>query len=415
MSASYPYYKAEILDIQGETIKEIDDIISLQAARAFNMDGAATLVVPDHYRRSLFQMHTRMKLWRYDYRGVPLNFGDTIWFLTKKDHAIGEETYSLSFVDAFAMLGTRIVAYTAVTPYADKTLDEFALITYDNSLRLDNMMVAYVKENFGADALDTDRLNSYISIEAGKNQGPYGEKQAAWQELDSVLSDLASQSAANGLSIYYDLIPAESGTFKFRIWTRVRGTDRSSTGAVNLVLNDTDSMLDDIHEIEDYMDVATVCYALGYDTGPSQVIEVVESPALIRNDPFGRIEMTVNATDSDVPSVLRAAAQAALNGKRAKRLVTARVVENNALRYGDIVYGDMLSIAVAGNAYDVAVNAVSTRWDSTGEDLDIRLSGEEALGAILSGGPEDPGIVIPGEPNTPPAVDAGPDQELEFE
>lgn len=413
---SYPYYKAEILDIQGETTEEIDDIISLQAARAFNTDGAATLVLPNrsHYNHSLFRMHTRMKLWRYDYRGAPLNFGDTIWFLKKKDHAISEHSITLSFVDAFAMLGTRIVAYTAVTPYADKTLDEFALITYDDTLRLDNMMVAYMLENFGVDALDGTRINSYISIEEGKSQGPYGEKQAAWQELDSVLSDLASQSAANGLSIYYDLIPAESGTFKFRIWTRVRGTDRSSTGAVNMVLNDTDSMLDDIHEIEDWTEAATACYALGYDSGPSQVIEVVESPALIRNDPFGRIEMTVNATDSDVSSVLRAAAQAALNGRRPKRKVAARVVENNALRYGDLVYGDLLSIAVAGNMYDVAVNAISTRWDSTGEDLDIRLSGEEAFGPILTGGPADPGIDIPGALNTPPAVDAGPDQELEF-
>lgn len=412
--ANYPYYKAEILNIQGETVEEIDDIISLQAARAFNTDGAATLVTPNHYKRSLFQMHTRMKLWRYDYRGVPLNFGDTIWFLKKKDHAISEHSITLSFVDAFAMINTRVVAYTSLTPFADKTLEELALITHNDTLRTDTMMVAYMLENFGEDALDATRLNSYISIEDSKNLGPYGEKQAAWQELGSVLSDLASQSAANGLSIYYDLIPAEEGTFKFRIWTRVRGTDRSSTGAVNMVLNDTDSMLDDIHEIEDYTETATVCYALGYDSGPSQVIEVVESPALIRSDPFGRIEMTINATDSDVPSVLRAAAQAALNGHRPKRLVTARVVENNALRYGDLVYGDLLSIAVAGNMYDVAVNAVSVRWDSSGEDLEIRLSGEEAVGPILTGGPEDPGIDIPGELNTPPAVDAGPDQEIDF-
>lgn len=406
----YPYYKAELLNIDGQTIDEIDDIISLQAARSFNVSGAATLVVPDHYPRHYFGMHKRMKLWRYDYRGVPLNFGDTVWFLKKKDHALNDKSIKLEFVDAFAMAGTRVVAYTSLTPYADKTLEELALVTYNDTLRTDNMMRAYMRENFGSLALDTDRVNVLVSIEGDKAIGPYGEKQAAWQEMDAVLSDLAKQASANGLNLYYDLLPASGGTFLFRVWTKVRGLDRGSGTIIDLTLNDTDGTLADIHEIEDWTDVKTVCYALGYDSGPSQVIEMVESPGLVRQDPFSRIEMTVNATDSDVPSVLRAAAQAALNGHRAKRIVTARVVENNALRYGDILYGDVFSVEVAGNKYDVAINAINVRWDEAGEDLDIQLSGEQALSPLLTGGPEDPGIDVPGQVNTAPAVDAGDDQ-----
>lgn len=409
----YPIYVAEIIDINGNSIKQIDDAISIQAARAFNVDGSATVVLPNYYDRSLFRLHTRMKLWRYDYSGIPALFGDTIWFLKKTDHSISEQIYTLTLVDAFAMIGTRIVAYTSLTPYADKTLEEFALVNYNNTLRLDTMMLAYMRENFGDLALDAERLNSYINVQRDKNQGPYGEKQAAWQELGSVLPDLAQQASANGLNLYYDLIPIEEGRFVFNIWSRVRGTDRSSTAAVNLVLSDTDGMIGEIHDIEDYTDVATVCYALGYDSGPSQMIETVESPLLVRNDPFGRIEMTVNASDSDIPSVLRARAQEALNGRRPKRLVTAKVVENSSLRYGrDITYGDLLSIEVAGRKYDVAVNAVSVTWDENGEQLDIHLSGEEAIGAILTGGTTTPGIPVPGETNTRPVADAGPDQSV---
>lgn len=409
----YPIYTADILDAQGNILDQIDDIISLQAARAFNVDGSATLVIPDYHKRDYFNMHTRMILWRYDHSGRPLNFGDTVWFLKSRDRFRDEKTYTLKFVDAFAMLGTRIVAYTSLTPYADKTLEELGLITYNNDLRTDNMMRAYMRENFGDEALDATRLNASVSIERDKNLGPYGEKQAAWQEIDSALSDLARQSSANGLNIFYDLLPASNGTFLFRVWTKVRGIDRSSGAAVNIVLNDTDGMLADIHEVEDWSEVATVCYALGYDSGPSQVIETVTSPLLLRNDPFSRIEMTVNASDSDVSSVLRAAAQQALNGRRPKRLVTARVVENNALRYGDILYGDALSIEVGGYKYDVAINAVSVQWDSAGEELEMRLSGEAALGPLLSGGPPDPGVPNPVEVNTPPAVDAGDDQVAE--
>lgn len=409
----YPIYIAEIIDINGNSIKQIDDAISIQAARAFNTDGSATVVLPNYHDRSLFRLHTRVKLWRYDYSGIPALFGDTIWFLKKTDHSISEQIYTLTLVDAFAMIGTRIVAYTALTPYADKTLEEFALVNYNNTLRLDTMMLAYMRENFGSLALDAERLNQYIDVQRDKNQGPYGEKQAAWQELGSVLPDLAQQASANGLNLYYDLIPIEEGRFVFNIWSRVRGTDRSSTAAVNLVLSDTDGMIGEIHDIEDYTDVATVCYALGYDSGPSQMIETVESPLLVRNDPFGRIEMTVNASDSDIPSVLRARAQEALNGRRPKRLVTAKVVENSSLRYGrDISYGDLLSIEVAGRKYDVAVNAISVTWNEDGEQLDIHLSGEEAIGAILTGGTTTPGIPVPGEINTRPVADAGADQSV---
>lgn len=406
-----PFYVPEIVDLNGKSIKQIDDAISIQSARAFNTKGSTTIILPDYYDRSLFRLHTRIKLWRYDHSGVPSLFGDTIWFLKKIDHAISDEVYKIAMVDSFAMLGTRIVAYTSQTPYADKTLEEFGLITYNNDLRIDTMMLDYVHENFGALALNADRLNSYIEIERYKNEGPYGEKQSSWQQIDSTLSDLARQASANGLNLFYDLVPIEDGRFLFRIWSKVRGIDRGSNAPVNLVLSDTDGMISDIHDIEDYTDVATVCYALGYDNGPSQVIETVESPLLIRNDPFGRIEMTTNSSDSDIPTVLIAAGQQALNGRRAKRLVTAKVVENSSLRYGrDISYGDLLSIEVAGRKYDVAVNAVSVTWDESGEQLDIHLSGEEAIGPILTPGTITPGINLP--VNTRPVANAGVDQSV---
>lgn len=409
-----PFYVMELVDLQGRTIELIDDLISVEAARAFNVDGSATIILPEHWKRSLFRMHTRARLWRYDYYGRSVNFGDTLWFLKKTDHAISDHTYTLTLVDAFAMLNARIVAYTAQTPFADKTLEEFALITFDDSLRIDTMMVEYMKENWGEEVLDNDRLNTFVTIEESKNQGPYGEKQAAWSEMGAVLSDLAKQASANGLNLFYDLIPQENGTFNFRVWSKVRGKDRSSTSRSNLVLSDTDGMLSDIHEIEDFTEVATVCYALGYDSGPSQVVEVVTSPFYVRNDPFGRIEMTVNASDSDVSSVLQAQAQAALNGRRPRHRVTAKVVENSSLVYGDkLSYGDLLSIQVAGRQYDVAIDAVSVRWDAEGEQLDIRLNGEEAVPVVTDPFTPTPGIPV-GEVNTPPVVDAGDNQEIDF-
>lgn len=408
-----PFYKAEIIALNGDTILSIDDCISVQAARSFNTDGSCTLVIPDYYERSLFRMHTRMRLWRHDYAGVPHNWGDTVWFLKKIDRARSEETYTLSFVDAFAMLKGRLVAYTSEGTYADKTLEEFQIDTYDARLHLDNMMRAYVRENLGLLALDQRRIMPGLLVEDDKNLGPYGEKQAAWQELGSVLSDLARMSSAKGVDLYYDLIPQEGGQFMFKVWTGLRGLDRGRSSPNPLLLTEESGLISDVHEIDDFTEVASYCYALGFDSGGSQVIRQAENTSLTTAEPFGRIEITANVNDADVDSVLDDAAIGALAGRRRKRQITAKIVENSSLSFEtDVGYGDGLLVQVGTTEYECVLSTINVTWQEDEEQFDLQLLGEVFGEEQISAAP---GLTSPTPTtNALPLVNAGTDQTIDF-
>lgn len=412
-----PFYKAEVIDNDGKTIQDIGDIISVDAARAFNTNGSLTLVIPNTYARAAFHLHTRLKLWRHDYQGVPRNFGKTVWFMKKLDHFRDEGTYTLSFVDSLAMLDTRLVGYTADGPYANKTLEEYELITYNDTLRLDNMMRAYVRENLGPLALDSRRIIPIIRIEDDRSLGAYGEKQAAWQEIGPTLVDLAGMSAAKGVPLFYDLIPEDDGAFMFRVWTGTRGLDRSGSTENPLLLTAESGFIGEIHEIEDYADVASFCWALGEGSGGSQLLETGENLGMSRSDPFGRIEMTISASDTSNITVLGDTAISALSGKLPKQTLTCKVFENSALVLGrDIDYGDKVTVQIGSSQYDCTLNAISTSWKEGEETLDLRLAGEVPIGSpaifqeiIIPDPPPDPD---PETPNTAPVVDAGPDQGI---
>lgn len=381
--------------------------ISLEAARSFNTVGAATLIIPDYIDRRSLRKNTRMRLWRRGLDGTTRSFGDTEWFLRKIRHSYNDQTYTLEFEDALSLLAFRLVAYTSETPYADKTLEEFGLIVPDDSLRIDNMMRAYVRENYGALALDANRINSLISIEEDKNLGPYGDQKASWKLLSDTLSGLANMSAEKGLELFYDFVPQPDGTFMFKVWDKIRNVDRGSDSFSILTLSEELNHLTEVEEIEDYSEIGTYAYVLGYDSGPSQIIVERSNDLEIANDPFGRIEFTEEAPDIDVDRVLENIGDAALRGKRPKRTVSARVVEGTGIVYGrDYNYGDRVLIHVGTRKYNCHVKAVRTRWAEGQEDLEVRLDGyeEDAF-------PTFPNIPAEDE-NVAPVVDAGPDQEI---
>lgn len=407
-----PFYKPELIDSSGVTIREIYDAISVQAARAFNADGSCTVVIPSYYPRSWFRMHLRMVLWRHDYEGVPRNFGETIWFLKKIDHDRSNLTYTLTFVDAFAMLKGRLIAYTSQGPYADKTLEEFELVTYNSALRADNMMRAYMRENVGAEALDTTRLIPDIVIEEDRDLGAYVEKQAAWAELEATLVDITRMSSAKGVDLFYDLLPQTQGKFAFHIWSDLRGVDRVRGTDQPLVLTEESGLISDVHEVEDWTDVATYVYVLGFDSGGSQIIVRAENKALSRDDPFGRIEITANASEADANSVLSDMAVGTLRSHRPRKILTAKVVENSSLVFGrDFDYGDRLMVQVGAAEYECVLDAVATNWQQGREELDLRLQGTvftDEFEVTVWAPPE------PAPTNEPPTADAGPDQTIDF-
>lgn len=376
--AEIPYYNIEIIDVAGNPLTLVEDAISVSAARAYNTVGNATLDIPWYYPREWFRYDTRFKIWRVGRSRIPRLFGDTVWFMRKIDRSLGQ--YQIEAVDSMSILDKRQVAYTSETPYADKTLEEFGLVTYSDAFRLDNMMKQYVRENFGPDALDALRNTPIIEVENNRNLGPYGEKEASWTTLGAVMSDLASQSAGKGVPLFYDMILQGNGKFQFRVWSTVRGKDRGMASATPLVFSDESGALIDVHEVDDYTEFANYCYVLGYDKGPSQIVEEVVDDASIRINPLGRVEFTYTASDSDVTSVLQGEGKAAIYGRRGIRTVTAQLSDATTLDYGDqYAYGDRVVAQVGGRQYDVQLDAVSASWAAGKDNLDVRLNGSEVI------------------------------------
>lgn len=404
-------FLAEFPDIRNNGRPIVETPISIEAARAFNTVGAATLTIPDFIDRRSFRKNTRMRLWRRGLDGTATLFGDTNWFLRKISHNYTSQTYAIEFEDAISLLQHRRVAYTSQTPYADKTLEEFGLIVPNDSLRIDNMMRQYVRENYSTLALDTARNNLLITVEDDRNLGPYGEKEASWQVLGDVLNNLADMSAEKGLELFYDLVPQPDDSMVFKVWDKVRRVDRGSDSFNILTLSQELNHLTDVEEVEDYTELGTYVYVLGYDSGPSQIIVEVSDEVEIDSDPFGRIEFTEAAPDVDRESVLEDYGQAALRGKRGIRRVSARAVEGTGIVYGrDYSYGDRVMIQVGTRKYNCHVKAVSTRWEAGVEDLDVRLEG-------YAGHEVDafPTFLLPSIDNEAPVVNAGANQEVDEE
>lgn len=378
--AEIPYYIAEIIDVAGNTVDIVEDAISVSAARAFNSLGNATITIPNHYNHNWFVYDTRIKIWRIGASRIPRLFGDTIWFLRKIDNQRTAKQYQIEAVDTMAILDKRLIAYTSETPYADKTLEEFGLVSFNDDFRLDNMMRQYVRENYSSEALDALRNTPIIEVERDRNLGPHGEKEASWAELGATLSDLASQSAGKGVPLYYDLMLQGNGKFIFRVWSTVRGVDRGLASEKPLVFSDESGALVDVHEIDDYTEFANFCYVLGYDKGPSQIVEEVSNPETIRMNPLGRVEFTYTGSDSDVTSVLESEGQAAIYGRRGRRTVTAQLSDATTLNYGDqFAYGDRVVAQIGGRQYDVQLDAVSVSWSGGRDNLDVRLNGSEVI------------------------------------
>lgn len=373
-------FTAEIMDTTGNRITPIEKVISIEAARAFNTAGSASMVIPDTMDKRFFKYNTRMRLWRRGHDGTSGLFGDTVWFARKIKHSHKDRTYTIDFEDAFSLLNLRIVAYTSDTTYADKTIETFDLIVPDNRLRIDNMMRQYVRENYGPLSEEVARRNSLIVVEEDKNLADYGSKTASWQRLGDTLLDLARQSAEKGLELFFDLVPQPDGTFLFKVWDTVRGVNRGDGSPSILTLSEHLNHLSEVEEIEDYSNLGTYVYVLGYGNGPSQITVGAGNDAQIRADPFGRVEYTISDPEVSLESTLEDMGKASLRGRRPKRLVSARVVDGSGIIYGrNYGYGDRVMAHIGNRKYNCHINAVRTRWSAGVEDLEIRLSGQEAL------------------------------------
>lgn len=374
-------FQVSVLFPTGEELDPILEYTSLSLTVANNEIGSGTIELPLPRDPTVFRPNTRFMIYRETPQVSRHIFANSVWFLEKVTRSQRENTLRLTIADQHRLLKQRVVAYTGETPYADKTLDEFDLITPDDRLRLDNMMRAYVAENYSTLALDTDRNNSYILVEDDRNLAPYGSKEASFAVLMDVLQDLAKQSEQQGVPLFFRLIPRGDHKFNFQVALNQIGVDRSSTSVSPVILSESAGDLDNVEEEYDFTEMGNYCYVLGEGSGAARHYEEVANEALLRNDPFARREFTIEYVEADEQKseVMIAKGQAALQGRRPRARIVASVVDGNNYHYGaDYDYGYRVAAVVGDEAegvreFDAYIAAVNVQASGEQEEINIKL------------------------------------------
>lgn len=370
-------YTGELATPVGSNPQEIDNVLSLEFARSFGNIGELVLKTSDaKFKPGVIQRNWRLKLFRHLPGRSPKLVGNTIWFIRKITWDVLGAVVSIHAQDALCLLKDRIVAYTPQTIYADKTLDELGSTpAADDSIR------AYLTENFGADALDTERdASAYLMIPDSGGYGAPANKEAAWQDILGVIQDLSKMSTQLGIPILYDITMNESGVFVFQTWIGRRGSDRTQASKQAHIFSQENNNLSALELTWDYTEEKNVIYVGGYDSGGSRVVATVVDDTRVRNDPFARAEMFIDGGDSDLVAVLEDIGRPALEGYRPVLKIMATTVETPDSIYGiHYEYADTVPVVAKGMEIACDITAINGSFSEGKDTINLRLTGQRQL------------------------------------
>ena len=359
------------------------DFISLEYARSANNVGSMTLTIPDEqYEPDIFQRDYRAEVWR-SVDGEPSYLETGTFWLLRSAIKIWDERYRISwqlqFEDTNGILARRIVAYTRETSFADKTIEELGAMNTD--LYADNMMKAYMSDNYGSTATNTDRdLSAYLTIEAKTTQGPLIEKQAAFREVISVLQEITNDSEANGTTLFFELDGDEDGQLTFVTRINYLNIDHSVDGYSAVMFGPSFNNLVDINLIFDYSEEANAAVVGGFGNGAARIVETVTDDSRIRLSPYNRVETFHDCRDFDVVTVLQEEGNTKLNQLTPKVRLSGNALDTPSTRYGrDYQYGDLVTAIVDTYQIDCHVSAIRVQVAGGNEDIQAVLKGSTNL------------------------------------
>lgn len=364
-------YSIQAADAYGHHQSSLITIDQLQAARAVNSIGSATLVVPDEFDPSFFKRDMRFKIYRRAYSGPRYLLGNTVWLGRKFTQSVTGKFWTISLKDANSILERPIIAYPAETTYAEKTI----LQGEDDAA--DNLMKAFVRENLGTDAVDTLRdRTAYLTVEENKGLGATVEKTASYAKLFPTLQALANDSAARGVNLYFDVLHHIDEKLIFKVYKDYLGADLA-TGPKPAYFGPQFKNLTDVELEWNYEDEHTVCYAGGMGTGAARLVVTQKDDARILSSPWGRSEFFIDVNDVDVDTVLQSEAYADLYKHTPKISLTANAIDTPGLLFGrNYFYGDRVLAAVGNLQFTCLISAFSVRYERNKEDLTVKLQGE---------------------------------------
>lgn len=304
----------------------------------------------------------RVEVWRAALAGGPKRL-DTVGLLRywnpKTTGMVG--TVEIVAPDYNEILARRIVAYADGSAQADKT-DE-----------ADDFMKEIVRDNMGADCVDTARdLTTWgLSVVADEALGPSVEKKFSRRVVLDAIRELAETATTNGTPVYFELAPLTSTTCEFRTWINQPGVDRTADVLVGLEYG---NLKDPSYEY-DAMDELTYIYAGGQGEGAGRNIQAASDTARIGASAINRREGWADASVADTDAGVQTEADAALEAGKPRRFLGGTLVETPGCLYGrDWYFGDRVTAVYGGQQYACLVKAVTVRITSTdGEQITADL------------------------------------------
>lgn len=371
-------YQLVLKSPQGARWGVIDDFISISYARAVNTVGTAVVDLPPGYDPRMFPRDARLEIHRSVANGPLALEMQTFWLLRKWERQLqpdGSWLMSVTFADLLDLLTRRLVAYTRDTPYADK------LIINGNEESPQNLMKAFVRENMGTLAINTDRIMTELVIEPDIDAKGNEEKQASYRSVYDTCRELAELSTENGTDLFFDIEGDVLGNITFRTYNNYRRMDRTeSTNLAPAIFSPEFGNLVNVTISQDFSEEATAIYVGGEGMGAGRAIELVEDTDRISLSPFGRIEVFHDARDFCELSLLQKEGKTRLQQLTPRKRLDALTLDTEVTLYGrNYHYGDLVTAHADGSVFDCHVAAVNIEYSDGQEDITVKLEGQEVL------------------------------------
>lgn len=354
----------------GNRIDIIENFVSLRFVRSENSIGSLEVVLPlKNYNPNDWWKNQIIEVWKSTPQGNALQ-GETAYFLRDWDldwSNEGELLVKLYAFDANWLLSTRIVAYAAGSPQADKTG------------KADDIMKAIVRENFGSLA-DTERQLASLSVAPDYSQLPEISKAFSRRIIINLLQDLCDMVKEQGVYSAFDIIRMQPCNFEFRTYRDYRGIDHSrDSGSPRFVGEKYGNLAKPKLEYKS-SDEATFIYAGGQGEEEDRIVKTARDDIRIGNGyPYNLIEKWVDARQLETEASVQAEADAELAANRPRQFLSGNLIDMSSMRYGiDFGFGDIVTAEAFGQTMDLHVSTVDISVDpNNGEKISILLKGEE--------------------------------------
>lgn len=381
--------------------KSIDCVLSEKG------EGGITVALFPNFPDQLFLRDCRLEFERHVFTEsfgeffptTPKLVGNTCWLLTGRERTVeanGTSTILLQFVHPNHILGRRVVAYDEDSTQAEKS-DIASDVIYD-----------VVNENFVAATDTTRNLSSdhfVLDPRPGPTFGATVDKSLSYRNVLASLQEIANSSAQQGAYIGFELYtPIVPGPFHFRIYSRVRGTNRGLTSGQPVILRGIYQSHNGYRSArvwEDWSSIVSFAYAGGSGKSDERVVSTASDSTLINQTPFGRVEF-FRSVSTGGSAVASSEAQRVLREFRPRREFEASLGDQVRYRFGvDYDWGDIVGaqfiapILTEGvvsswveSQFDVRIDpvriTVSKIFDETGALVDIQEDVDLSLRSLSS-------------------------------